>query len=63
MTTWSDYIEFMQSKGNLQDIMIISAETGATWAATKDFNLKEYKAMIVQEVLYYYYFYFFLFFN
>lgn len=53
MTAWIDYIEFMKSKGNLQDIMIISAESGALWAGTKDFQLREYKAMIVQEVNFY----------
>lgn len=50
MTSWQGYVDFMKSKGNLQEIMIVSAETGAVWASTKDFQLREYKANIVQEV-------------
>lgn len=50
MATWTQYIEFIQSKGNIQDVMIISTETGGLWAGTTDFVLREYKATIVQEV-------------
>jgi len=50
MTTWQSYVDFMKSKGNLQEIMIVSAETGALWAGTPDFQLREYKANIIQEV-------------
>lgn len=40
----------MKSKGNISDMLIVSADNGATWASTKDFDLKEYKAVVVQEV-------------
>lgn len=49
-TTWSHYIDFMKSRGNIENIMIISSDTGALWACSpEEFYLREYKAIINQE--------------
>ena len=50
MTTWQGYVDFMKSKGNISELMIVSAEDGALWAGTPDFQLREYSATIAQEV-------------
>lgn len=50
MTSWSNYVDFMKSRGNIDGLMIISAEDGATWCCSPDtFYLREYPAQIAQE--------------
>ena len=50
MTTWSNYVDFMKSKGNIDGCMIISSDTGALWSnSPNDFYLRIYKANIIQE--------------
>lgn len=49
MTTWQSYVDFLLSKGELMEVMIVSSEDGALWAGSPNFQLREYKATIVQE--------------
>jgi len=50
MTTWSNYVDFIKSKGNIDGCMIISSDNGALWAnSPDDFYLRTYKANIIQE--------------
>jgi len=50
MASWTHYIDFMKSRGNIDGLMIISAEDGATWGCSPEsFYLREYPAMIPQE--------------
>ena len=49
-STWKDYVEFMKSKSNIAELMIVAGDTGALWAGTNDFNLREYSAPITQDV-------------
>ena len=50
MTSWQNYVDFMKSKGAVDEIMIVSSEDGALWAASPDsFQLREYPAQIAQE--------------
>ena len=50
MTTWINYCDFIKSKGNIENCMIISSNTGALWANIPDsFYLRIYKCNIIQE--------------
>lgn len=50
MATWKEYVDFVKSKGNILDFMIVAGDTGALWAGTNEFNLREYSAPIIQDV-------------
>lgn len=49
--TWKKFVEFMVGRGNIDSLMIVSAENGALWASSdpENFYLREYPATITQE--------------
>jgi hypothetical protein len=47
--SWSQYIDFMTLKGNIEEAMIIDATDGSIWAGSANFMLQKYKASIAQE--------------
>jgi hypothetical protein len=49
--TWKSFVDFMIGRGNIFELMIISAENGAMWASSdpEGFYLREYPATITQE--------------
>eukprot|EP01038_Epipyxis_sp_PR26KG_P013536 gene13536-18156_t len=50
VVVWQSYLEYMKDRGSIEDIMIISSETGQIFATSNaNFVLKEYKALITQE--------------
>ncbi len=50
MATWQQYVDFIKGKGGVDQVLIISGEDGAHWASShKDFYLRQYKTMIMQE--------------
>jgi hypothetical protein len=49
MTTWKNYIDFIKSKGNIEDVLIIDSSEGFTYASTDDFDLRIYTTQIAQE--------------
>ena len=50
MASWQSYVDFMMSKGNLQDVLIVDASDGYTWASTPNFDLREYLVIFVNSV-------------
>ena len=50
-TYWREYVDFIKSKGNIEEVVIIDSTNGAMWASSDPdhFYLREYKAMITQE--------------
>jgi len=51
MTSWQNYIDFMKSRNNaVEEVMIVSSEDGAQWGNFPDsFILREYPAQIMSE--------------
>ena len=47
--TWAQYIDFLISKGNVDEAMVLDATDGSIWAASGDFGLRTYKTSIAQE--------------
>ena len=49
--SWQSFIDYMIERGSIDELMIISSETGGLYASSdnKSFYLREYKAMITQE--------------
>lgn len=49
--SWQSFIDYMIERGSMDELMIISSETGGLYASSdnKSFYLREYKAMITQE--------------
>ena len=49
-SNWQQFVDLLLiGKGNVSDALICSAESGDTWASTKDFGLKKYSAPIMDE--------------
>mmetsp|Transcript_32773 Transcript_32773/g.55254 ORF Transcript_32773/g.55254 Transcript_32773/m.55254 type:complete len:321 (+) Transcript_32773:86-1048(+) len=50
-STWNSFIDFMVGRGNIDQLMIVSAENGEMWASSdpEGFYLREYLATITQE--------------
>ena len=49
MVDWKNYIDFIVNKGDIEDCMIVSSDDAHTWAATPNFNLREYLGLVVKE--------------
>ena len=47
--SWQDYVDFILDKGNVEDCMIVDSTDGFIWAATPNFQLQNYKTMIIKE--------------
>ena len=50
MSTWKDYISFLQAKGDLDELMVVDASDGSLWATSSQaFVMQEYRCPITQE--------------
>lgn len=48
---WQEYVDFIKSRGNVDEVLIIASEDGALYASSNanEFYLRTYKATIMQE--------------
>lgn len=50
-SSWQEQIDFIKNRGNLSNVMVVSADDGSLWASSDPdkFYLQEYTTMIMQE--------------
>ena len=50
-SAWKSYVDFMVSKGNIENLLIVDSENGNLWATSSEenFQLREYTTTIAQE--------------